>query len=373
MELDKLGLNDVLKKLKEDLENFKNAKIKCGIIGRSGTGKSSLINAIAGEEVAEVGEIETTMNIKEPIEHGGLLFYDLPGCGTSNFPKENYIEEFDIQDFDCVILVTSDRFYEDDLFLIEELVRIKKPVYAVRTKLDFSVDRGLRRGVSESETYSTIYNNLTEMLTGYRVKGIYLLSSDFPTQYDFSKLLEDIYSSLSNFKKERFIADINITSETILLEKRKIAHKIVSRYSALAAANGLNPIPGLDVGVDVTLMITMSKQVQNIYDINAEQQEYSMQLLDKKSAKFIATKVLQYTSRYGGKEAIMLLLKKLSTTLVAKTASKWIPFVGPIIAAGIGFKMTSWIGNDMIKDAEEIAKETFNSFKKTETSKDNIL
>lgn len=368
MEFDKLGLNDVLKKLKEDLESFKNAKIKCGIIGRSGTGKSSLINAIAGEEVAEVGEIETTMNVKEPIEHGGLLFYDLPGCSTSNFPKENYIDEFAIQDFDCVILVTADRFYEDDLYLIQELIRIKKPVYAVRTKIDFSVDRGLKRGVSESETYETIYSNLAEMLKGYRVKGIYLTTSDFPTQYDLSKLLEDIYSSLSTFKKERFIADINITSETILLDKRKIAEKIVSRYSALAAANGLNPIPGLDIGVDFTLMITMSKQVQSIYGITAEQQEYIKQLLDTKSAKFIATKVLQYTSKYGSKEAIMLLLKKISTTVGAKTASKWVPFVGPLIAAGIGFKMTSWIGSDMIKDAEEIALETFNSFKKTEVT-----
>ncbi len=368
MESNQLDLKDALKKFKKDLESFKNAKIKCGIIGRSGTGKSSLINAIAGEEVAEVGEIETTMNVNEPISHGGLLFYDLPGCSTSNFPKEKYIEEFNIKDFDCVILVTADRFYEDDLFLIQELIQIKKPVYTVRTKMDISVDSALRRGIKEDETYKTIYNNIKEMLVGYRVQGIYLTSSNYPTEYDLSKLLEDIYSSLNNFKKERFIADINITSEKILSEKRKIADTIVSRYSALAAGNGLNPIPGLDIGVDVTLMIAMSKQVQNIYGIDAKQQEYSMTFLDKKNAKLIATKVLQYTSRYGGKEAIMILLKKLGTTLAAKTASKWVPFVGPIIAAGIGFKMTSWIGNDMIKDAEKIAEETFNSFKKTENN-----
>lgn len=368
MENENFDLNEVLKKFKKDLESFKNAKIKCGIIGRSGTGKSSLINAIAGEEVAEVGEVETTMNVNEPIEHGGLLFYDLPGCSTSNFPKENYINEFNIQEFDCVILVTADRFYEDDLYLIQELIRIKKPVYAVRTKIDFSVDRGLKRGISEKETYDKIYNNLTENLKGYRVKGIYLTSSDFPSEYDLSKLLEDIYSSLNNFKKERFIADINITSKNILLDKRKIADKIVSRYSALAAGNGLNPIPGLDIGVDITLMIKLSKEIQSIYGLNKEQQEYNLQLLDKKSAKLIATKVLQYTARFGGKEAIMILLKKASTTLAAKTASKWIPFVGPIIAAGIGFKMTSWIGNDMIEDAELIAQETFNSFKKTENN-----
>jgi len=365
MELD---LNEILKKFKKDLESYKNAKIKCGIIGRSGTGKSSLINAIAGEDVAEVGEIETTMNVNEPIEHGGLLFYDLPGCSTSSFPKENYINEFNIEDFDCVILVTADRFYDDDLFLMQELIRIKKPVYAVRTKMDFAVDRGLKRGINQKETYGKIYNNLSENLKGFRIKGIYLTSSDYPNEYDLSKLLEDIYSSLSNFKKERFIADINITSQNILSEKRKIADKIVLRYSALAAANGLNPIPGLDIGVDITLMIKLSKEVQGIYGLNKEQQEYNMHLLDKKSAKLIATKVLQYAARFGGNEAIMILLKKASTTLAAKTASKWIPLVGPVIAAGIGFTMTSWIGNDMIIEAEEIAQETFNSFKKTENN-----
>jgi predicted GTPase len=364
METVETELKDVLKKFKNDLDSYKNAKIKCGIIGRSGTGKSSLINAIAGEEVADVGEIETTMEVHEPIEHGGLLFYDLPGCSTSNFPKESYIENFNIEEFDCVILVTADRFYDDDLFLIQELLRIKKPVYAVRTKIDFSVDRGLKRGISEEETYRKICQNLTDNLEGYRVKGIYLTSSDYPTDYDLSSLLENIFNSLNNFKKERFIADINITSENILQQKRVIADKIVSRYAALAAANGLNPIPGLDIGVDITLMIKMSKEVQSIYGLDADQQAYNMQLLDKKSAKFIANKVMQYTTRYGGKEAIMLLLKRLSATVATKTASKWIPFVGQVIAAGIGFKMTSWIGNDMINDAEEIARETFDSFKR---------
>jgi len=363
MKIDKMNPNEIISKFKKDLENFKNAKIKCGIIGRSGTGKSSLINAIAGEEIAEVGEIETTMDINEPIELNGLLFFDLPGCSTTKFPKEKYIEEFEIKDFDCVILVTSDRFYEDDLYLIQELIKIKKPVFAVRTKIDFSIERGLKRGVSAEETYKKVYDNIAENLKGNKVNGIYLTSADYPKEYDFSKLLEDIFFSLSDFKKERFIADINITSQRILEEKRRIAEKIVMRYSALAAANGINPIPGVDIGLDIALMVKMSQEVQTIYGLNKEQQEFNIQFLDKKSAKFIASKVLQYTSRYGGRDAIMILLKKVSTTIATKTASKWLPFVGQAIAAGIGFKMTSWIGKDMIKEAEEIAVETFEALK----------
>lgn len=365
MKMHKMNPNDIITKFKNDLESYNNAKIKCGIIGRSGTGKSSLINAIAGEHVAEVGEIETTMNVKEPIEINGLLFYDLPGCSTTKFPREEYIKEFEIKDFDCVILVTADRFYKDDLFLIEELIKINKPVFAVRTKIDFSIERGLKRGVSAEETYKKVYDNLVENLEENKVNGVYLTSADYPKEFDFSKLLEDIFFSLSDFKKERFIADINITSQRILEEKRRIAEKTVMRHSALAAANGLNPIPGVDISLDIAVLIKMSKEVQTIYGLNKEQQEFNIQFLDKKSAKFIASKALQYTSRYGGKEAILLLLKRISSTIATKTASKWLPFVGQAIAAGIGFKMTSSIGKDMINEAEEIALETFEALKKS--------
>ncbi|PWH86618.1 GTPase [Brumimicrobium oceani] len=363
MEFDKMNPNEVIKKLKADLESYQNAKIKCGIIGRSGTGKSSMINAIAGEHIAEVGEIETTMNVNEPIESNGLLFYDLPGCSTSKFPKEGYIEAFNVQEFDCVILVTSDRFFEDDLYLIKELIKIEIPVFTVRTKIDFAIERGMKRGVPEGETLKKVRDNIAENLKGIDVKGIYLTSADYPKEYDFSKLLEDVFFSLNDFKKERFIADINITSNKILEEKKRIAEKIVTRHSAIAAANGLNPIPGVDISVDIGILVKMSKEVSSIYGLDKEHQEFNLQFLDKKSAKAIASIVLQYTTKYGGKEAIMILLKRVSSSIVTKSASKWVPFVGQAIAAGIGFKMTSWVGKDMIKDAEEIAVETYEALK----------
>ncbi|KQS89168.1 GTP-binding protein [Chryseobacterium sp. Leaf394] len=359
-------INDVLQQFKKDLENFHNAKVKCGIIGRSGTGKSSLMNAIAGEIISAVGEVETTMDISKPFEHKGLLFYDLPGSSTKNFPKETYIEKTGIRDFDCVILVTSDRFYEDDLFLIKEVSKIGIPVFAVRNKIDQSITSAEKRGVSESETLKNIFDDLNNNLQGIKSSGIYLVSAENPFKYDFNKLIEDIAKNLNKIKKERFIADVTASSTRMITEKRVVAEKIVSRYAALSAANGLNPIPGLDISVDIGLLVKMANDITNIYGLTKSSQEYYESFLDlSNTAKLRAAlaKISQYVAKYLGKEAIMILLKRFALSAASKTASKWIPLVGLAISAGIGFKMTSSVGNEMINDAEALALEIFNSLK----------
>jgi GTP-binding protein EngB required for normal cell division/uncharacterized protein (DUF697 family) len=357
------NITQALEKCKADLENFKNAKVKCGIIGRSGTGKSSLINAIVGQQVSAVGEIETTMTISEPIEHKGLLFYDLPGSSTVSFPMDTYIETMGIKNFDCVILVTSDRFFEDDLYLIKEIAKLKIPVFPVRTKLDFSIDRALKRGINEKETYAGIYADLEKNLQGHNIKGIYLTSADYPAKYDLNKLLDDISNSLNSIKRERFIADVTIISHNLLKEKRDLSTKLIARYAALSAANGLNPIPGLDISVDLGLLYKMSTNIQEIYGLKQEQIHYSSSLLTDNKSKLIVAKAVQFASKYIGKEAILLLLKKAGMSFAGKEISKWIPFVGQAIAAGLGYKLTSSIGDNMLTDAEDIASQTFEAIK----------
>lgn len=237
------------------------------------------------------------------------------------------------------------------------------PVFAVRTKIDFSMDRALRRDISEEETYNTVLNDLKQNLKGYRLNGIYLTSADYPQEYDLGQLLDDVYSSLGKIKQQRFVADINITSQKILSKKKELANKIVGMHSALSAVNGVNPIPGLDVGVDISLLTRMGVHVRDIYCLGEEQQHFIMELLDKNNAKVLTAKALQFSVKYLGKDAIMLLLKRAGATVAAKSASKYFPFIGIAISSTVGFFLTSSIGKDMVKDAEAIATENYNALK----------
>lgn len=107
----------------------------------------------------------------------------------------------------------------------------------------------------------------------------------------------------------------------------------------------------------------MSTDIQDIYGLKQEQIKYNSTLLNQNKSKLLLAKAFQFTSKYIGKEALLLLLKKAGMRVVGKQISKWVPFVGQAIAAGLGYKLTSSIGDNMLNDAEEIAMQTFEAVK----------
>lgn len=357
-ELTNQGIASFIESLKKDYDAIKNATVNIAISGQSGAGKSSLINAIVGRKVADTGITETTLHIKKHTSNG-IHFSDLPGCGTEKFPIKNYIEQCNLESFDAVIVVTANRFYENDIWLIKEMIRIGRPVYVVRTKMDVSITDGMHDdNLTEYEVFEKVKNDIKSNIGSIATKGIYLISSREPLKMDLSILLIDIESNLTGIKKQRFMADVAPLNEQILEEKSVIAKKAVVYGASAAAINGINPIPGLDIGLDIAILIKMSKEIESIYGLD----EKSLDGLSKRmgnSANFTAIKAKagQYAAKFIAKEGILLLLKRLSVNIASKEGLKYIPFVGQIAAAGIGYKMADSFGSDLMDESHEFAKE----------------
>ena len=91
-------------------------KVHLAICGASGTGKSSLINALRGlancdAGAAPAGVVETTMTItrypdtRAEFPHSHFVWFDVPGAGTLDIPGWQYFNEQGLFIFDVVILV----------------------------------------------------------------------------------------------------------------------------------------------------------------------------------------------------------------------------------------------------------------------------
>jgi GTP-binding protein EngB required for normal cell division/uncharacterized protein (DUF697 family) len=352
------GISTIIENLKKEYEAIKNTTVNIAISGQSGAGKSSLINAIVGRKVAEVGITETTLDIKKYTSNG-IHFSDLPGCGTEKFPVKTYLEHCNLESFDAVIVVTANRFYENDIWLIKEMIRIGRPVYVVRTKMDESIANGMHdNNLTEYEVFEKVKNDIKSNIGNIQIKGIYLTSSREPLKMDLSKLLIDIEQNLTGIKKQRFMADVAPLNKQILEEKSAIAKKAVAYGAYSAAANGINPIPGLDISLDIAILMTMSKAIQNIYGLDEKSiDELSKRMGNNANFTVIKTKAGQYATKFIAKEGIMLLLKRLSVNIGSKEVLKYIPFVGQIAAAGIGYKMTDSFGSDLIEESEVLVRE----------------
>lgn len=131
-----MGIDKEAKAIRQKLDAETSATVSIALFGQPGAGKSSLINKIVGKKVAEVG-VETDKTVTAAsYECNGLNFVDLPGYGTSNFPKESYFDKFKISEFDLFLCVTSGKLHQADTEFFQELSKRGKVCIFVVNKHD---------------------------------------------------------------------------------------------------------------------------------------------------------------------------------------------------------------------------------------------
>lgn len=353
------SIEDVVKNIQAQVELWESTEVKIAITGQSGSGKSSLINAIAGSKVAPVGFVETTMEPKEYKTENGIILVDLPGCGTANFPFETYIDDMQISSFDAIILVTANRFYEADIKLFNYVVNnLKKPIFLVRTKMDTAVRDGAEdNNLSKDEVIEMVLEDMIHN-TDADPSKIYLVSSKQKqiSHFDTARLINDISENLSDIKKGKFISESAAYSEDAIRAKKQTIIEIAKRYAYLSAANGINPVLGLNFSIDIALLVKLTNTILRSYGLmNSSIADYIKKSEENGKLHGTIQGISKWLAQYATEAGIRQVLPKLALSQASKTSSSWVPLIGQAIAAGIGYKMTSYYAEKLINESEEKA------------------
>lgn len=357
----KSHIEEWLKEAKRQKDAFEQASVKCGIIGLSGAGKSSLINAIAGEKIAPVGSTEQTMQAQS-YSHQGIEFVDLPGCGTARWPQQTYIHDLGLAQYDCFIIVTHTRLYEADLFLLHELrEKQHKPCFVVRNKIDVAItDEAHDNLLTEQQTLDKVRHNLLSSLQLPKLT-VYLTSARYPSRWDLPQLMDDISASQQGVKRDRFIAGMALWSTRAFEQKAEVVNKIISWAAVAAAANGINPVPLLNVSVDVGILTTMCHQINKIYALTPEQLAYleaaAPQLRHSPEFDGLKQAITRWLAKYAVAEGVLSVLKNMGKKVVIRNVASFLPVVGTLVSVGVGYRMTVAFGEHYHEEARVLARQ----------------
>ncbi|XP_055329192.1 interferon-inducible GTPase 5-like [Paramacrobiotus metropolitanus] len=262
--------------LQEEVDGWKAVPLNIAVIGKTGSGKSSYINCarhVTAEdpEGALVGITETTKIIKSypHPENNMLLYWDLPGVGTENFPRETYLDDIEFKSYDFYLILSCMRFTVHDLWLAEVIKNEGKKFFYVRTHSDSDVQNQKKShpkasaGKSDEEILQEVRKDIIKRLQLNEADqdNVFLIDCHEPSKFDYEKLQERLLKSLPELKREVYLNSLNpirMLSKKILQEKLDALRGRALITAMLSGLCGLVSTPEVSAAADLHLAIRTS-------------------------------------------------------------------------------------------------------------------
>ena len=174
---------------------------------------------------------------------------------------------------------------------------------------------------------------------------IYCVSNRFPDRFEFSNLILDVSLHLSEIQRQALTYSTNIITDKIFSAKKKILQGQIKYYASLSGIAGLIPIPGVDIIVDVSLIMGVLKSYKQQFHIDYEQDEdgvfYRNGLPISMEINFIRNKekegglsLLRDIANIGKQSYVIALIAEMSGSQAIEQTTKFLATISFGIFAG---------------------------------------
>ncbi|KAG2463891.1 IIGP5 GTPase, partial [Polypterus senegalus] len=349
------GLDGVFPLIKDKCDSLDNEQVTIALTGESGVGKSAFINLMRGlgpndEGAAEEGLIEQTSE-PTPYQHPTLpsvCLWDLPGIGTTRFSACQYLDKVNFKTYDLFILITGERFKENDAKLAKEIKKMGKEFYFVRSKMDVVEENLSKRGQrdrleKEFDKIRRYYKNSIEK-SGLPTSQVFLVSSRYPDRYDFMQFCDCLESELPEKKKNVFVLSLPNLTEAVIEKKKKILRAKIALAATVSAGLGAIPIPGVSIACDVGVLVATLLHMQSYLGLDHK----SLCRLACRVNKPVQQLKAEMTSTFVLNITPLSVVKFITSSvsgavMIADDALLIIPVIGSVIGATTSFIATSFL------------------------------
>lgn len=319
-------------------------RFNLAVIGGTGVGKSSLVNAVFGRDLAKVGKGLPVTRGVHYFHDESLGIWDIEGfeIGSPQTPREQLrghlatIAQRPANEQIAVVwycvAATADRLTMPDIEMIRELDAEGLPVILVLTKVDwdknpFTGARTPPRGVEEFKAWLENPHENGHPISIPFQQVILTSTSDKHGKgkgHGLGELVAETLALSPDSEKDAF----RIAQRLNLPWKRDMARPVIAAASSAAAAAAAVPVPVADAAILAPIQLGMMGRIAVIYDL---------ELTTMMSAGALAQIGVQLTGR------------ALATSFL-----KLIPGAGSVINAGVAFGLTAATGEAWLRICERV-------------------
>ncbi len=361
---------------------------RIAIVGRRGAGKSSLINAIFGEEKAEVGDYKSQTGSGKwylfENKLGGIDILDTRGLGESHRPEESALSETPIEEvkksiknkcpdvilFLCKGKEVGSRIDED----LHQLLQLKRDIYEMHTYevpivgIVTQVDELAPVSDSEppfehpkkQENISATVDLLGEKIKEIIATPVTVIPISAYVEYEKGEIIYDRRWNI-DVLLDYLLTELPREAQVILAKiskvksvQKKLARNIGKSVMTVTGLVGATPVPIADMPIITGLQLSMIGTIAMI----------SGKKLNRKT-------IIQFVGAMGVNVGVGVALREISRHLV-----KVFPGAGSIISASIASAGTYALCEAAIayfidSKSEEEAKRIFEEQLEKEREKNN--
>jgi len=279
------------------LDKLQHGHLHIAVFGRVSTGKSSLLNALIGEQKFAVSPLhgetrKTSMEQWSEVEAAGVYLIDTPGLDEAGGEDREAMAKEVAHRSDLVIFVVDSDITDSEMQSLRTLLAQGRPVVVALNKSDLytqdeldALSQSIREKtaglVDPDDVLTVAAQPRAQQVVELDEEGVETASSRMrePDIDELRLRLWDIFETegktLAALNASLFAADLSDqVGVRILNARREIGDKLVRTYCvAKGIAVAFNPIPVADLFAAAFIDVGMVVHLSKVYDLPISQRE----------------------------------------------------------------------------------------------------